>query len=1175
MKILKTLLKWIAILCGVLVATGLLVVIFDWPMWIGLIIFVAILCVVLVIIHLVRKKIYQYKTGFINKESEIDVAEQSCLYRYKELVETLEAQHHRNLAKNIKLLPWAIHFTAGDQEFFNAMKHYSTASTQTPDDISGMDVGAKWAVSESLAIVSPELSVYENLLKNDAWIMFLEEVCKWRPDSPFNKIVISLSLKELLADVASVTADKLAVIQQKIKQVYNITGFNVPVVIVFTDIQAIEESDSFLEILSTYDYQQSVGAYAQSIKTNSSGKLFASLVEQLNNYIDERALHNSPEQINAIYQFLANVEKLTANVCQVSDSVVPCTKGKHSMLAGLFFMGKSPSADNNGSLIFASDLFHLILPKQNFQPFLSKTGKERSRFREGYQLAILYGVYGIILLYILYAFLGTNQSLRAQLKSIPTHISYNLDFSSDLHSISRYHDLMHTIIEYQNRWTIKILPYHAGLRDIEKIYTTKFHKEFDQYIYPPLHSKIKETLTENDGEISPLKRAYIIENLVQTLNIIDAKLEGQSYSYFKTLEPPTLNHIGFTHIDSETLEDYGKLLKFYVWSSHNRKELVEQKAKILKLVTAFELFTKDPNLNWLIAWANTQPNIKPVLLSQFWHGSTTDQTVKVEGAYTVDGAHRIYKLIDEINMAFPKRIGLGGEEIKFKDWYIHQRLNAWYQFALHFSNGVKTLSYRAEWSRFFDSSVMLSTEGPYYQLLDLINTQFSELPVKNPPSWLVQIKKFYTILDFVVKKDKLVKGKRLAAVTRTFLDHVASRPSMLRDKSTLKHNYEKSYDADLQAAESFLNYQVELEKVFSKGESPMGTAYKIANALYYTEDEKSSPQATTIYAAYADFLRMQSLISDSDNSDTVFWFLIRGPLDFYVDYISRQASCFIQQAWQTNVLKPTSGLKDAELTNALFGNKGVVWTFASKYLQPYVQLNNNLFVPKVVFGHTFPFNNEFYDFLNHGLTIQIAQRELSQFEQMFNANGGHELTITSSPATVNSDAQALPYKVSVTTACKNKPFFMNNYNFRVSTSLKWKLGDCGPAKVNIYFKTYTLTKEYPGQFGFAKFIADFSQGPVTFTPADFPLKEHLMNNSKVKLVILNYKVEGIDEMSLKLENFFKANKKMVENEREYLDYGHMPSTISLCWNHSLQTKIHKSEDSELTRMMTGSVDGGK
>ena len=84
-----------------------------------------------------------------------------------------------------------------------------------------------------------------------------------------------------------------------------------------------------------------------------------------------------------------------------------------------------------------------------------------------------------------------------------------------------------------------------------------------------------------------------------------------------------------------------------------------------------------------------------------------------------------------------------------------------------------------------------------------------------------------------------------------------------------------------------------------------------------------------------------------------------------------------------------------------------------------------------------------------------------------------------------------------------------------------------------------------------------------------------MNNSKVKSVILNYKVEGIDEMSLKLENFFKANKKMVENEREYLDYGHMPSTISLCWNHSLQTKIHKSEDSELTRMMTGSVDGGK
>lgn len=1169
MKLLKTLLKWVGILLSALIITVLLTVIFDWPVWLGMLVFIVILCIILFVIHLVRKKIYQYRTGFITKETEIDISAQSSLFRYKEFIEQLQAGQQKHLAKNIKSLPWALNLTIGGPAFFDAMQHYSLASTTSPDDIEGMDVGAKWAATENLVVLSPEQSIYENFVNNDSWTHFLEEVCKWRPDMPFNKIIISISLKDLLTDLASITTDKLAVIHQKIKQIYEITGFNIPVAMVFTDVQLIENSEVFLNLLTNTQKQQSLGVYSVTTKTNSAADLYSSFVAQLNDFVDEYSLENSPEHLNSIYQFIDSVEQLSANVLQTCDAGIPKIKHKTALLTGLFFIGTQTHEDKTSTPLFVQDLIHVILNKQNIQPYQSVMGKDRAKFREKYKLAIVYFVYGILLLYMLYSFSGTNQGLRAQLKSIPSHVTYNTEFSNNLITISSYNNIMENIIHYQHRWTIRIFPFHVGLNKIEQRYTKRFKEQFSQFIIPPLNTHIRHLLEENKDDSTSLQHAYLVVNLIETLNIIEAKLNGQSYAYISELDSPQLQYLGFNSLSPEILRGYGNLLKFYIWSINDKPKLLQEKASILRVIKDYNLLSNDQDLDWMVQWANTQQDVKPIQMKDFWHGSTHNKMTEVEGAYTKEGARRIHKLIKEVNLAMPRQENMMAQEQKFKSWYMHQRLNAWYKFALDFNQGTETLTYSSEWSHFFDSKLMLSSAGPYYKLLNQLDDEFSDMPMKSPPSWLVQIKRFYRLLDFAVSKSKVVEAKNLSAVTHAFLKHVTSRPSAIANHGSLKQIYNNAYNSDLHAAEAFLDYQIGLDGLFKKASASMGTAYKIAEAIYFTPDEKSSPQAKQVYAAYASYRHMRQLLSDPDSHDTVFWSLIRGPLDYYIDYTGRQASCFVQQEWATKVINMSSGITGDELTTVLFGQKGLVWKFATQYLQPFVQINNDLFVPRIVLGHMFPLNNEFYSFINYGLTIQTVKKEQALFEHYFNENGGRSLTITSLPTTLNSEASALPYKVSVTTMCDNKAFFINNYNFRVATSFRWKLGQCGPTKIVINFKGFSVTKNYPSQYGFAHFITDYLAGPVTFSAADFPTEEQNFSANNIKTITLNYKVEGLEDLSLKLSKFLTLNDILLKNEHAYLVDGKIPNKITLCWDHSLQTKIYKEENSQITALIRG------
>jgi hypothetical protein len=451
---------------------------------------------------------------------------------------------------------------------------------------------------------------------------------------------------------------------------------------------------------------------------------------------------------------------------------------------------------------------------------------------------------------------------------------------------------------------------------------------------------------------------------------------------------------------------------------------------------------------------------------------------------------------------------------------------------------------------------MLSVKGPYYHLLDSLMNEFGSSKIKSRPQWLQQVENFYSLLDFQVKHKKIDDYKNVATVTRNFLDTITQKPSVIKGRASLQGLYRNDFNSDLKAANAFVQYQTDLNKLYSSNMDSIGQSYKAMFSVYDALiTEKATTDSKALTSAYDSFATMRKLLGLKNGDDSVFWSILRGPFDYYLDYNNRNASCFVQQEWVNKVLKPATGLSGDELTKTLFSDSGIAWKFVSKYIEPFLEIKSNTYVPQVIYGHIFPFTDEFYNFINRGLTIQAMSREEEQFEHYFNKNGGRIITVNSYATNVNAGAKMLPYKTILRTLCGKKMVEIKNYNFPINETLKWNLGECGPASISIYFKAMTLTKSYSGKFGFAEFIKDFGQGEQTFVASDFPQQSKLLKAYNIKTITPSYQISGVEELLHKLDQFFTLHHQLILNEQKYLQNGEMPQKIALCWANSQGQKV--------------------
>ncbi len=298
------------------------------------------------------------------------------------------------------------------------------------------------------------------------------------------------------------------------------------------------------------------------------------------------------------------------------------------------------------------------------------------------------------------------------------------------------------------------------------------------------------------------------------------------------IDSPELEHLGFTKIPSTILDNFGALYKTYIIWQNNKQALSVEEVKLKRWIIEFKLLSDQSSLNWIVDWVNAQEDIKQTTLKTFWKGSSITKNLVIDKAYSKDGARRVFKFLHEINKALPGHLNINYQEDIFKTWYNTERLNAWYNFILYFHRGTETLNYKTEWDSIYNPDVILLTKGPYYHLLDVLMTEFGATKRKSSPSWIKQVENFYSLLDFQVKHKSVDNYKDVASVTLRFIDTIVEKPSDISRRGALGGLYRSDFNVDLRAANAFVQYQIDLEKLFVSNVDSIGQSYKSIWSVY-------------------------------------------------------------------------------------------------------------------------------------------------------------------------------------------------------------------------------------------------------------------------------------------------------------------------------------------------------
>ena len=100
------------------------------------------------------------------------------------------------------------------------------------------------------------------------------------------------------------------------------------------------------------------------------------------------------------------------------------------------------------------------------------------------------------------------------------------------------------------------------------------------------------------------------------------------------------------------------------------------------------------------------------------------------------------------------------------------------------------------------------------------------------------------------------------------------------------------------------------------------------------------------------------------------------------------------------------------------------------------------------------------------------------------------MKLAAEPTTVNRGALDAPYLTTVTLLCGDKPEQrLENYNNRASQTFSWKYDSCDDARLDMFFSSMTLTREFHGPKGFPELLRLFRSGRARFQPSDFPEQE--------------------------------------------------------------------------------------
>lgn len=1001
------------------------------------------------------------------------------------------------------------------------------------------------------------------------WHRLLRWFWRARRREPLNGIVLTVSARALLESDPQRLAEDGQEARARIDALTRVFNARIPTYLVLTHCDSIP---GFTAWGLSLPEELRVMPFGASARNESAARFVSEVLDTLRARLAqirlEQGKYDHPDH-DALF-FPEHVARLQDPLlAYLSPAFEGNPYGETPLLCGLYLTAEAagdpqaePGSDGEASAAalprgwFSSVLFGEVLPSQRagYEP-LAKFRLWRRFARHAAVIswiAACVGVAGVMS----WSYVDTRNMLDQLSTRSPRSLDYSGDLLARFATLAEYDQTNRMLDDHNTHWLNRWLPFEHQLRRVSDAFRSGFCAMFEKYaLREGVDAQLSEHVVMVAQQGSDQVVAAYAQHYARRINLLDAALNGRSLdglplpggelpSIESSLNPGIPYDPQIASYFEQTYPDYVR------WQSA-RNTLALQRLELRNSFDRLGLLGRSPD--WLVAWADLQGDLSPITLASFWNIADRPELPRVPSAYTSKGHQAIQSFIDEL-----ARAGGGDtlwlEQRRSFETRFDQSLNdTWLRFVVNFNNSRSYLQDEAQWRGAL--ATMLTSKGPYIRLLSTISDTFSDVRrldrngTQQPlPRWVELAMRLNGALDWSREEGQAQNaGKSALGFLR--LANIVGKTAVNTGASLTTRVGKVRGDVAL--VRGLADYQRDVAAAIEEIQKGNGHALKVAGDTYSFASDAAIKETPLISASRRlDALEFRDKISPGDLTA---WNLVRGPLDFVLDYAGRSAACVLQQDWETQVLAPLQGVTDPDqLAQILYTDNGALSTFLTGPVKAFVDRDTLRYRPREVMGQSLPLNGLFYSFASQAQLARVdaaqLRKDLAQQQKTDNAAKQAQQTelrslvqevsdmtaridqlsktngvvkITALPIEVNPGAALLPEQTSLTLQCTNAATTLNNYNFPVSSAYNWSLSTCGDVTLTFQFPSVTLVKRWRGPRGFIDFLRASADGRYRLDLANYPEAQKALAASKVTWVAAVYQQEGQEAL---LANFAELDR---------------------------------------------------
>ncbi len=1053
-------------------------------------------------------------------------------------VKSLKKSHLKLKGDPLYVLPWYMVFGKPRSGKSTALKNAKLLSPAM--ELSNHEEGSTlnlewWLYDKAIVIDTAGRYAVPDVDKRDRkeWSTLLQMLTRHKQKEPLNGLVLVVTADRLLNDTAEQLIEEGLQVRTGINDLMEQLEIRMPVYLMVTKCDLIDQFSNWCQYLPEESLDQVMGYLCEEEETGGiDGAIDLAFDKVLDRLKELRLLmmERGDYPDDSLIELPINMEKLRKGLHAFAQTALKDNLYQETpKFRGLYFSSSQQvevaagdqKVHNKGH--FLHHLFTRVMPPDRGLLSTLPSAERLRRAVRNYGFSTSGAVLALFVVLFSSAYFADRKSIADLMVN---HSTINLEqkhINLQLNTLNRLNELIDDLGTVEQSWTIpwygmaESSPHNVQLK-------RKFLEAFNAELLQSLDST-RLRISDLDSE----QRAFLVSGIVRRLNLVNAKLEDDVEAYEATPEIPVeYLRVVSTDSSSEASQLFVDLYKIYIKQQSSMVILIEEQLK-LQAMLQDAISGSHGDFEWLIKYTNLQ-GFDEVKVGDFWIGSR--QLYKqptVQAAYTLEGRDFIVKFLDELNLAGTGSSSLSAVRDEFMTFYHRNYLKTWQEFAENFDTGKKKLRNRKEWLNALES--MVGQKNPYFAVLRRIESEIEPVYSEGLLQSRENIEIFAEVQemsgDAAPAGDSKAKKKAAKTALKVIgklgkvgklVAKVGKKGMKAQKKLGGKGGAEVTDKKLEEAAVTYQSYKKALKDLAFNADSSKLSYKETATYFSSPADVSSGDGAGSL--AWAAIINCQKVLGKPRESTRVFWDLYQGPVKLAYEYMQQEASCYIQEQWEDEVLVQMEGVTEKNIGATLIGPEGLLWSFTEGAAAPFVKLKSRKgYIPTRVEKKSIEWDKEFLAFLNNA----SSGRHI--------VGGKFDVTINALPTGINQSAQISPYATFIDLHCAEGVQTLANYNYSASNTFKWSLAECGDVTLRIEVGEFSLRKTYQGQKGFPEFLADFRDGRKIFNVKEFKEFRTSLENESVSAIDVNYEFSG-QKPVIKMINSVPLTA---------------PSTAAACW----------------------------